>query len=82
MASMTIRGIDDGVKTKLRLQAARHGCSMEEEVREILRSALDAQDASSGAAMFQRIRDIVEPLGGLDIELPPRDGAREPPDFR
>jgi len=76
MASMTIRGIDDSVKT------ARHGCSMEEEVREILRSALDAQDSSSGAAMFQRIRDIVEPFGGLDIDIPPRDGAREPPDFR
>ena len=39
MASITIRHFDDGLKQKLRLQAALHGCSMEEEVRVILRKA-------------------------------------------
>src|ERR1035438_8624775 len=43
MASITIRRLDDAVKTKLRLRAARHGRSMEEEAREILKSGLSAE---------------------------------------
>lgn len=38
MAILTIRNIDDALKARLRLCAARHGRSMEEEVRQILRS--------------------------------------------
>ena len=34
MASITIRNLDDKVKARLRIAAARHGCSMEEEVRQ------------------------------------------------
>ena len=41
MASITIRNLDDYVKAKLRVRAARHGRSMEEEAREILRAALN-----------------------------------------
>lgn len=40
MGSMTIRNIDDDVKTALRLRAARRGVSMEHEVRDILREAV------------------------------------------
>ena len=40
MASMTIRNLDDRVKTRLRVRAAEHGRSMEDEAREILASAL------------------------------------------
>ncbi len=40
MASMTIRNLDDGVKTELRKRAAGNGRSMEEEVRLILRDAV------------------------------------------
>ena len=36
MAAITIRNLDDEIKIRLRLQAAQHGCSMEQEVREIL----------------------------------------------
>ena len=39
MASMTIRNLDDGTKQALRERAARHGRSMEEEVRHLLRAA-------------------------------------------
>lgn len=39
MASLTIRNLDESLKTDLRLRAARHGCSMEEEARQILRQA-------------------------------------------
>ena len=40
MASMTIRNLDDDIKQRLRVQAAEHGRSMEEEARVILRTAL------------------------------------------
>jgi phosphopantothenoylcysteine decarboxylase/phosphopantothenate--cysteine ligase len=36
MASITIRNLDEDVKTRLRLRAARNGRSMEEELRQIL----------------------------------------------
>jgi antitoxin FitA len=40
MSQLTIRGIDDGLKRALRVRAAENGRSMEEEVRQILRTAL------------------------------------------
>jgi plasmid stability protein len=40
VASITIRDLDDSVKRKLRVRAAQHGRSMEEEARNILRTAL------------------------------------------
>lgn len=40
MAVMTIRNIDDAIKNRLRLRAVMHGRSMEDEARDILRSAL------------------------------------------
>ncbi|MCA1968672.1 MAG: plasmid stability protein, partial [Rhizobium sp.] len=43
MASITIRNLDDGLKQRLRLRAATHGRSMEDEARDILRSTLSAE---------------------------------------
>ena len=40
MASITVRSIDDSLKTRLRVRAAHHGRSMEEETRQILRHPL------------------------------------------
>ena len=39
MAQLVVRNLEDGVKARLRRQASRHGLSMEEEVRDILRNA-------------------------------------------
>ena len=44
MASITIRKLDEQTKTRLRIRAAHHKRSMEDEARNILRAAL-AQDA-------------------------------------
>src|SRR5580700_6624470 len=41
MASLTVRQLDDKLKKLLRLRAARHSRSMEDEVRVILREAAD-----------------------------------------
>lgn len=43
MASLTVRNIEDDVKAALRLRAARHGVSMENEIRSILRTAARAE---------------------------------------
>lgn len=82
MATMTIRNLDDEVKSRLRVRAAQHGRSMEEEARSILRAALaaDAQ-ANSGAALLADIRALVESFGGITLDIPPREAQRDPPDF-
>jgi len=50
MASLTIRNVDDDIKSLLRQQAARHGCSMEQEARDILRQAVSVHPAGAGFA--------------------------------
>ena len=40
MATLTIRNVDEDLKATLRIRAAMHGHSMEEELRSILRQAL------------------------------------------
>ena len=80
VASITIRNLDDEVRTRLRVRAAEHNRSMEEEVRIILREAVsDRQSAPRNLAKFTR--ECFAPLGGVDLELPPRGPMREPPDF-
>lgn len=77
MAVLTIRNIEDAVKSRLRIRAARHGRSMEDEVRQILRAAV--ADQSGGTSnLADRIHTRFAALGGVDLELPPREPAREP----
>lgn len=80
MASMTIRNLDDRLKAKLRMRAAAHGRSMEEEARDILRSALAVTEREE-ENLASAIRRRVEPIGGMDIELPQRSSVRDPIDF-
>jgi len=77
MASMTIRGIDDVLKARLRVRAAKHGRSMEDEARDILRAALSAQPPRA-RTLVDSIRARIEPLGGVELDIPPRDPMREP----
>jgi plasmid stability protein len=80
MASITIRNLDDDLKKRLRLRAAEHGRSMEEEARQILKDGLSDR-YRRGADLVRAIREIVEPIGGIEIELPPREPIRDPPGF-
>jgi len=80
MASITIRRLDDAVKAKLRVRAANHGRSMEEEAREILKAGLKPERVS-GLNLAQRIRRHIEPLGGVELVLPLREPVRRPPKF-
>ncbi|MCY1295197.1 hypothetical protein D9M68_336540 [compost metagenome] len=79
MASITIRNLDDELKARLRVVAASHGRSMEEEVRVILAEALAKQDKPSG--MGTRIHNLFAAVGGVDLELPPRNTKARAADF-
>ena len=79
MASITIRNLDDDVKSRLRVRAAVNGRSMEEEARVILREAVGPKPESR--SLVEIIRSRLGPEGGVDLELPPRGPAREPPTF-
>ena len=80
MASMTIRDIDEKLKSRLRIQAARHGRSMEDEARDILRSAL-SRGPTQSRGLFEAIRARIESLGGVELEIAPREPMREPVNF-
>lgn len=54
---------------------------MEQEAREILRAGL-AEEPRGRINLADAIRGLIEPLGGVDLEIPPRTPVREPPDFR
>jgi plasmid stability protein len=73
---MTIRDLDDEVKKKLRVRAARNNRSMEEEARAILRAAV-VSDTGRPKSLVRAIRARIEPLGGMDIEIEPREPIRE-----
>ena len=77
MATITIRNLDDDVKARLRVRAAEHHRSIEEEVRIILRAAVHrGQVGPRDLAKFTR--ECFAPLGGVELELPPRGPMREP----
>lgn len=78
MASITIRDLDGATKERLRVRAAQHGRSMEEEARSILRSTL-AEKEPAVSDLAEAIRRRFQALGGVELDLPPRAPMREPP---
>lgn len=79
MASITIRNLDDDVKRRLRIRAAEHGRSMEEEAREILKLVVGESKPTHDLAAAIRAR--MSPLDGLELDIPVREAMREPPSF-
>lgn len=79
MANLTIRNLDDTLKAGLRLRAARHGRSIEEEARLILKQAVQAP--AIGAGLGTRIHRRFADIGGDGIAPPNRTPTRQPPDF-
>lgn len=80
MASMTIRNLDDSLKQRLRLRAASHGRSMEDEVRDILKIVLASEEGRS-TDLARSIRQRITELGGMELELTPREPIRDVPGF-
>lgn len=78
MASITIRNLDEQLKSQLRIEAAMHGHFMEEEVRIILRKALNQPQK---VGLGSRIRDRFADAGGVELEVPQRSDRPEDPGF-
>lgn len=76
MSTLTVRNIEPVIKDKLRLMAAAHGHSMEEEVRTILRNAMTQEAKPSG--LGSRIHARFAAVGGVTLPLPDRS---DPPRF-
>ena len=73
MASITIRGLDDEIKERLRVRAVLHDCSMSEEARGILNAALSKQ-GPIGHDLGESSR--FAPLGGRELANLPREPMR------
>ncbi len=80
MASITVRNLDESLKRRLRIRAAENGRSMEQEARDILRAALDEEEVPA-RNLGTAIHELFKPLGGVDLQIPPREPMRESPDF-
>lgn len=78
MSTLTVRNLDDDLKTRLRVRAAQNGRSMEAEVREILRSSLTTQPRTG---LGTRIHNRFAGLGLDELELPARDELPRVPDL-
>ncbi len=79
MASLTVRNIDESIKAGLRMSAAEHGRSMEEEARQILKQFLLRKRSSAGIGTCISRRFAV--IGGADLPDAHRTGPRRPPIF-
>lgn len=76
MGQLVVRNLENAVKARLRRRAKRHGRSMEEEVRDILRSVVNEDDIPAGglgseiSSLFSKVglaSDIAE-LRGHEIK--------------
>lgn len=69
MGQFTVRNIEDDIKDRLKRRAARHGGSMEAEVRQILRNAVKDDDLPAGGGLGSRIAARFAAVG-LTARLP------------
>lgn len=79
MPNLTIRNLDETLQAGLRLQAASHGRSIEEEARQILKQAVKSSFVEAG--LGTRIHSRFAGIGGVELSLPKRTPTRLPPDF-
>jgi plasmid stability protein len=77
MAQFVVRNIEVEVKTRLQRRATRHGRSMEEEVRDILRDAVKEEDSSAGG-LGTGISSLFEKVG-FDTDIPELRGHKITP---
>src|ERR1700751_3958272 len=77
---MTIRHIDDSLKARLRVRAALHGRSMEDEARDILRAVLSTE-LLRPRDLGQAIHERFMAQGGVSLPEVPREMVQEPRRF-
>ena len=76
MPSLSVRKIDDETLRLLRIQAAKHGASMEEEVRQILKRAVSTPDSLGDLAV-----KLFSPAYGSDELILPERETHKPLSF-
>ncbi|HEY6798554.1 MAG TPA: Arc family DNA-binding protein [Kineosporiaceae bacterium] len=76
---MSIRDLDDSVREKLRMRAARHGRSMEAEMRAILTAAVTDEQTRPG--LFTALAARFSQLGGVDLDPPSRSSRPRAAEF-
>jgi plasmid stability protein len=83
VASLLIRNVDDGLHMRLKASAAAHRRSLEEEVRELLRTAVARQETPPRETLAALARLLFGSGHGVDLNIPPRGSAPGsiPPDF-
>ena len=81
MSSITVRNLDESVKSSLRVRAAHHGWSMEQEVRQILQQAVASGQAADGSSFAEQINRRFAGLQTETLAIPPRHPARKAPGF-
>ncbi len=81
MATLTIRNVDAALKERLRVRSARHGRSMEAELRSILSEALENDRDHREPNLAEAIRRRFAPLGGVELESHPPVPVGAPPSF-
>ena len=79
MAILTVRNLDDSIKAKLRVVAAEHGHSMEEEVRQILKHTLPNERRGKGLA--SQIHQYFHEAGNVSLPSRNRSLPRTAPNF-
>lgn len=80
MTSITIPDLDDQLRQQLRIRAAEHGRSTEQEALEILRLAL-AETSAPPQNLAEIFRQRFAEIGGVELPTAPREPLREPPSF-
>ena len=79
MSSITVRNLDESVKNSLRMRAARHGWSMEQEVRQILQQTVAPEQAGE-ISFAERVNRRFAGIGVESLPIPSRQIARTPPE--
>jgi len=74
MAQLIVRNLEEEVKNGLRRRASQHGRSVEEEVRDILRNAVNKIDGKRQAGLGSELKKIFQGIG-LKKEIPELKGS-------
>lgn len=82
MAVITIHDVDSELERRLLARAAGHGQSVEAEARDILREALgESGSVPTSTNLYAAVRAVVEPFGGIELDIPRRRSIGETPNF-
>jgi len=81
MAQLLVRNLENGVKARLQRRARRNGRSMEEEVRDILRAAVQKEESTPRGGLGTELSKLF-PKSGPDFVIEEFHGDDlEPPTF-